>query len=231
MSDSDIGNSGGGNPGGDDLDGLAGEYVLGTLTGADRTQFEARLRGDAAAARAVAEWSRRLQPLADAVPPAIPPAGLWQRIAQEIGMPGKPSRRSWIILAAAAAILAAALFIGDLLRQPTVMAVAELTPKGGATAFTVSVLEDRKSLLIRAGTVETPQNQAYELWAVPASGAPVSLGVINASGETERDVAEDKRALLETGVTLAVSLEPEGGSPTGAPTGPVLFVGALATAQ
>jgi len=226
MSDSDIGN-----PGGDDLDGLAGEYVLGTLSGADRTQFEARLRGDAAAARAVADWSRRLQPLADAVPPAIPPAGLWQRIAQEIGMPGKPSRRSWIILAAAAAILAAALFIGDLLRQPTVMAVAELTPKGGATAFTVSVLEDRKSLLIRAGTVETPQNQAYELWAVPASGAPVSLGVINASGETERDVAEDKRALLETGVTLAVSLEPEGGSPTGAPTGPVLFVGALATAQ
>ena len=226
MSDSDIGN-----PGGDDLDGLAGEYVLGTLSGADRTQFEARLRGDAAAARAVADWSRRLQPLADAVPPAIPPAGLWQRIAQEIGMPGKPSRRSWIILAAAAAILAAALFIGDLLRQPTVMAVAELTPKGDATAFTVSVLEDRKSLLIRAGTVETPQNQAYELWAVPASGAPVSLGVINASGETERDVAEDKRALLETGVTLAVSLEPEGGSPTGAPTGPVLFVGALATAQ
>ena len=226
MSDSDIGN-----PGGDDLDGLAGEYVLGTLSGADRTQFEARLRGDAAAARAVADWSRRLQPLADAVPPAIPPAGLWQRIAQEIGMPGKPSRRSWIILAAAAAILAAALFIGDLLRQPTVMAVAELAPKGGATAFTVSVLEDRKSLLIRAGTVETPQNQAYELWAVPASGAPVSLGVINASGETERDVAEDKRALLETGVTLAVSLEPEGGSPTGAPTGPVLFVGALATAQ
>ena len=226
MSDSDIGN-----PGGDDLDGLAGEYVLGTLSGADRTQFEARLRGDAAAARAVADWSRRLQPLADAVPPAIPPAGLWQRIAQEIGMPGKPSRRSWIILAAAAAILAAALFIGDLLRQPTVMAVAELAPKGGATAFTVSVLEDRKSLLIRAGTVETPQNQAYELWAVPASGAPVSLGVINASGETERDVAEDKRALLETGVTLAVSLEPEGGSPTGVPTGPVLFVGAFATAQ
>ena len=87
------------------------------------------------------------------------------------------------------------------------------------------------ALLIRAGTVETLQNQAYELWAVPASGAPVSLGIVNASGETERDVAEDKRALLETGVTLAVSLEPEGGSPTGAPTGPVLFVGALSTPQ
>ncbi len=231
MSDSDMGNPGGGDPGGDDLDGLAGEYVLGTLTGADRAQFEARLRSDLAAARAVAEWSRRLQPLANAVPPAIPPAGLWQRIAQEIGMPGKPSRRSWIILAAAAAILAAALFIGDLVRQPAVTAIAELAPKDGATAFTVSVLDDRKSLLIRAGTVDPLQDQAYELWAVPPSGAPVSLGLVNASGETARDVPEDKRALLETGITLAVSLEPAGGSPTGAPTGPVLFVGALATAQ
>ncbi len=225
MSDSDIGN-----PGGDELDGLAGEYVLGTLSGADRARFEARLRNEAAAARAVAEWSRRLQPLAEAVPPAIPPAGLWQRIAQEIGMPGKPSRRSWIVLAAAAAILAAALFIGDLLRPPVVTAIAELAPKGGATAFTVSVLEDRASLLIRAGSVEPLQNQSYELWAVPPAGAPVSLGLVNASGETERAVAQDKRALLETGVTLAVSLEPEGGSTTGAPTGPVLFVGALATA-
>lgn len=226
MSDSDIGN-----PGGDDLDGLASEYVLGTLSGVARAQFEARLRSDAVAARAVAEWSLRLQPLAEAVPPAIPPAGLWQRIAQEIGGSGKPSRRSWIVFAAAAAILAAALFIGDLMRQPAVVAVAELAPKGGATAFTVSVLEDRKSLLIRAGTVDPLQNQSYELWAVPPTGAPVSLGLVNASGETERDVPVDKRTLLETGVTLAVSLEPEGGSTTGAPTGPVLFAGALVTAQ
>ena len=75
------------------------------------------------------------------------------------------------------------------------------------------------------------QNQSYELWAVPPSGTPVSLGLINASGETETDVPRDKRALLESGVTLAVSLEPQGGSTTGAPTGPVLFVGALSTPQ
>lgn len=215
----------------EDLDGLAGEYVLGTLTGADRAQFEARLRTDAAAARAVAEWARRLQPLADAVPPAIPPASLWRRITAELGTPQAPSRRSWLTAAAAAAVLAAALFIGNLMRQPEVTAIAELAPQGGATAFTVSVLEDRAALLVRAGTVDPLQDQSYELWAVPPSGAPVSLGLVNAAGETKTDVPQDKRVLLESGVTLAISLEPAGGSTTGAPTGPVLFVGALVTAQ
>ncbi len=215
----------------DDLDSLAGEYVLGTLAGDDRVQFEARLSMDAAAAQAVAIWALRLQPMADAVAPAIPPATLWQKIVSEIGLPQKPSRRAWIALAAAAAAVIAALFITDLLRPPSVIGVAELTPQGGATAFTVSVLDDREKLLVRAGTVDQPQNQSYELWAVPPSGTPVSLGVINASGETESDVPAEKRALLEAGVTLAVSLEPQGGSATGAPTGPVLFVGALSTPQ
>lgn len=226
MSDSDIGNSGG-----DDLDGLAGEYVLGTLAGADRAAFEARLRLDAAAARAVAEWSQRLQPLADAVAPAIPPAALWQRITHAVGAPRKPSRRGWIALAAAAAVLAAVLFVGDLMRKPEIAAIAELAPQGGAVAFTVAVPADRETLLIRAGTVDALQDQSYELWAVPASGVPVSLGLVNAAGETESAVPQDKRALLDVGVTLAVSLEPAGGSTTGAPTGPVLFAGALATAQ
>lgn len=221
MTDSDI----------DDLDGLAGEYVLGTLAGEDRAAFEARLNHDAAAARTVAAWAARLQPLAESVAPAIPPATLWQKIAAEIGSPQTSSRRTWIALAAAASIAIAALMFSQLLRQPDVAAVADLTPQGGATAFTVSVLEDRETLLIRAAAVDQVQNQSYELWAVPASGTPVSLGVIDAGGETERDVPADKRALLDVGVTLAVSLEPAGGSTTGAPTGPVLFTGALTAAQ
>ena len=214
----------------DDLNSLAGEYVLGTLAGDDRVQFEARLALDTAAARAVAAWAQQLQPMADAVPPAIPPAGLWQKIVSEIGLPQKPSRRSWIVVAAAAAIVAAVLFVGDLMRRPEIGAVAQLAPQGGATAFNVAVTRDRAKLLIRAEAVDQPQDKSYELWAVPSSGgAPVSLGIIDTSGETESDVPQDKRALLDVGVTLAVSLEPVGGSPTGSPTGPVLFVGALFT--
>ena len=69
-------------------------------------------------------------------------------------------------------------------------------------------------------------NNSYELWVVPQTGAPISLGVVEQTGETERDVAENLRPLLVTGGTLAVSLEPVGGSTTGAPS-TVMFVGAL----
>jgi anti-sigma-K factor RskA len=137
----------------------------------------------------------------------------------------------WIAAAVAAALIAVAFLFPDLVFRPEVNAVAQLaSPQGGAPAFEVSVLDDRKKLLIRAAQVSAVPNQSYELWAVPPQGAPISLGVVEPTGETERDVAETLRPLLAPGGTLAVSLEPEGGSPTGAPT-QVMFVGALAPPQ
>jgi anti-sigma-K factor RskA len=213
----------------DDLNDLAAEYVLGTLAGDERVAFEARLQRDPAAMRAVATWAAHLQPLADAVTPAIPSPDLWQRIQREAGLPTRPRMRApiWIAAAIAAAVIAVAfLFAGPILK-PEVSAIAQLAPQGGEPAFVVSILDDRETLLVRAAQVSAVPNQSYELWAVPPSGAPVSLGVIAATGETERDVAENVRGLLTIGATLAVSLEPEGGSPTGTPT-TVMFAGTLA---
>ena len=214
----------------DDLNDLAGEYVLGTLAGADRVAFEGRLPRDAAAMRAVALWAQHLQPLADAVTPAIPAPQLWQRIERDLGLPTRTKTRApmWIAAAVAAAIVAVAFLFPDLYMKPDVNAVAQLAPPtGGQPAFVVSVLDDRQKLLIRAAAVAPQPNNSYELWAVPSTGAPVSLGVVEQTGETEREVAENARSLLTIGATLAVSLEPIGGSTTGAPT-TVMFVGALA---
>ncbi len=213
----------------DDLNDLAGEYVLGTLAGAERVAFEGRLRHEPAAARAVALWASHLQPLADAITPAIPPTDLWRRIEREVGLPSRSRARGavWIAAAVAAVLIAVAFLFPDLIFKPEVNAVAQLAPQGGEPAFVVSVLGDQKKLLIRAAKVDALPNKSYELWAVPPSGAPISLGVIEAKGETERDIAENLRGLLTPGATLAVSLEPLGGSPTGAPTA-VMFVGALA---
>ncbi|HET6160964.1 MAG TPA: anti-sigma factor [Dongiaceae bacterium] len=213
----------------DDLNDLAGEYVLGTLAGAERVAFEARLQRDPAAMRAVAIWAQQLQPLADAIPPSIPPADLWQRIQREVGLPIRPKMRApvWAAIAVAAALIAIAFLFPDLIFKPEVNSIAQLAPQGGEPAFVVSVLDDQKKLLIRAAKVDDQPNKSYELWCVPPSGAPISLGVIEAKGETERGVAENMRHLLTPGATLAVSLEPEGGSPTGTPT-TVMFVGQLA---
>lgn len=214
----------------DDLNDLAGEYVLGTLAGADRVAFEGRLQRDTAAMRAVALWAQHLQPLADAVTPAIPAPQLWQRIERDLGLPTRTKNRApmWIAAAVAAAIVAVAFLFPDLIMRPEVNAVAELaSPQGGQPAFVVSVLDDQEKLLIRAATVAPMPNNSYELWVVPQTGAPISLGVVEQTGETEREVAENLRGLLVPGGTLAVSLEPVGGSTTGAPT-TVVFVGALA---
>jgi anti-sigma-K factor RskA len=213
----------------DDLNDLAGEYVLGTLAGADRMAFEGRLQRDAAAMRAVTLWAQHLQPLADAVTPAIPAPQLWQRIERDLGLPTRAKSRApmWIAAAVAAAIVAVAFLFPDLYMKPDVNAVAQLAPPtGGEPAFVVSVLDDQEKLLIRAANVQPQPNNSYELWCVPPTGAPISLGVVEQTGETERDVAENLRPLLTVGGTLAVSLEPVGGSPTGAPT-TVMFVGAL----
>ena len=214
----------------DDINDLAGEYVLGTLAGAERVAFEGRLQRDQAAARAVAIWSLHLQPLADAITPQIPPAEIWNRIQHEVGLPTKVRAPIWIAAAIAAAIIVIALLFPSVILKPEITAVAQIGPEGAPAAFVVERLDDREELLIRAAAVEPRADRSYELWAVPASGVPVSLGIIEDTGETKRDIADDLRDLLATGATLAVSLEPVGGSPTGAPT-EVLYAGTLNAAQ
>jgi len=69
---------------GDDLDALAGDYVLGTLPAAGRRAVEARLPGDAALRAAVEDWEARLLPLTALAAPVDPSDGLWPRIAGSV---------------------------------------------------------------------------------------------------------------------------------------------------
>jgi anti-sigma-K factor RskA len=70
--------------------------------------------------------------------------------------------------------------------------------------------------------------RSLELWAITADGKPISLGVIPADGSGKIELSEVQKVLITKPIALAVSLEPKGGSPTGQPTGPVLYQGALA---
>jgi anti-sigma-K factor RskA len=73
-----------------------------------------------------------------------------------------------------------------------------------------------------------PEEKSLELWMVPADGAPRSLGVFAAGqgGDGELVIPVEMRSAIGDGTTFAVSLEPFGGSRTGAPTGPVVASGA-----
>jgi anti-sigma-K factor RskA len=84
-------------------------------------------------------------------------------------------------------------------------------------------------LQARAINVAAPANgQVYELWMLPNGGAaPVSLGLLPMMGEIALPLDAARTAILANTGTLAVSVEPAGGSPTGAPTGPVVYTAPL----
>ena len=85
--------------------------------------------------------------------------------------------------------------------------------------------QDRNRIEITAlNAPPATAGRAYELWLIPdADAPPQSLGLLPASGRQTVTVP----AALRT--QLAVSIEPAGGSPTGLPTGPVIYRGVLAS--
>jgi anti-sigma-K factor RskA len=114
----------------------------------------------------------------------------------------------------------------QLASAPQVEYVAVLNDDQASAAMLVTFDPVNNRLTLqRVGGFQEASDKSLQLWALPPSGGPRSLGVLGqdrllqlAAGES--DVREVP--------TLAISLEPKGGVPseTG-PTGPVLFKGAL----
>jgi len=100
---------------------------------------------------------------------------------------------------------------------------------GAGTSFVASVSGDGRSLVTRPlQRVAVQPGRVLELWSVPPDGAPRSLGLISADGSTVLSRDRLPPTLLKGGTqALAVSVEPPGGSTTGAPTGPVVYAGQL----
>jgi len=209
-----------------DRDLLAAEYVLGSLEGEERSEAERLLASDADFARSVAAWQRRLTPLAEYVAPVPPPAELWRRVQRSIAPVGnvvafRRRVRFWQASTCVALAIAASLAAFMVLRQPEPARVAVLSPMGGGAPVMLATLE-RDALVVRpTGVVSVPSDKDLELWSLPQGETrPKSLGVLPAAGRT-------LAASLAANTQLLVSLEPKGGSPTGQPTGPVLYGGYL----
>ena len=79
----------------------------------------------------------------------------------------------------------------------------------------------------RNGPMPSDPRHAHELWVIPPGGKPRSLGTMGTSKQMHMRLADALAQLLQQGATIAISVEPPGGSPTGAPTGPVVVAGSL----
>jgi anti-sigma-K factor RskA len=208
----------------DDADMLAAEYALGSLDPEEAREAERRLAEDPEFARQVAVWQNRLTPLAMHVPAADPPADLWDRIAASTTAAVVPLRRVriWQATTLGALALAASLAAFMLLRPPEPARVAVLAPIASGSPVLLATAGAGGRLTIRpSGAISVPGDRDLELWALAKGDTqPRSLGVLPAAGrELTISLAPDTQ--------LMVSLEPRGGSPTGQPTGPVLYGGTL----
>ena len=225
-------------------DRVAADYVVGTLRGAARRRVEQLLPAHPLLREAVKRWEAGLMPLTASVAPQKPSAAVWQRIVSRIG--GAPVAvadtpwwsnlsllRTLSFLSVVAVVgLSAWLSNPPPAQPPLIVVLNSTTPTdtlpAGTTAppaIIASISGDGKAVVTRTLVdVGVKADRTLELWAIPGSGSPRSLGLIAASGAS----VVKQRKLPPGTAALAVSLEPSGGSTPGAPTGPVLYVGKLA---
>jgi anti-sigma-K factor RskA len=113
-----------------------------------------------------------------------------------------------------------------LLATPQIEYVAVLADDKAAASMLVTFdPKSQRLTLQRVGGYQEASSQSLQLWALPPSGGPKSLGVLGSDKVLRLTAAEND---VKAVPTLAISLEPKGGVPSeGGPTGPVLFKGAL----
>ena len=214
---------------------LAAEYVMGTLEADEAEAARARLATDRTFADEVRFWERHLFPLTALVRPVPPPAGLWSRIEAAVGAETAPSApatlpvpandnwlRFWRTTALASLAVAASLATFVALRPATPPVFAVLAPTGATVPVLVALAGPDGGIGLRpSAAITVAPDRDLQLWSLPAGATrPISLGVLPPGG---KQVPPG----VVPGTKLLVSLEPKGGSPTGQPTGPVVYGGLL----
>jgi anti-sigma-K factor RskA len=213
------------------------------VTAAERAIGVKLLRPGDLESAPVALWSARLSALFELLPEVRPGDHVWRAVAQRIDRIARSeldtirsARRSlwrWRATAIAAMALVAtclAIILGPLRsflfsrEQPY---IATLGPNNVSPILT-AVFDPNQDTLTLA-PVNGPMSGANspQLWFVPSQGAPISLGIIDLSRQAEVHLPRGMPLRLRGDGALAISLEPPGGSPSAAPTGPIVAQGHL----
>lgn len=224
------------------------EYAIGLLHGQELAAAREQGAADPNFAREAAQWRGRLAALFDEVEPVAAPTALWPRIEDALGAVSGGSnvvtlRRRvnvWRGMTGAMTALAASLALVVINRSPPPVPAPVSVPasqpmvamiKAGADVAAVANWDaGSRQLMVAEVKMPVVPDRDYQLWVIPADGKPRSVGVMPNVPHLRLALAEPLSAMLAEGATLAVSIEPAGGSPTDGPTGPVVASGALSTA-
>jgi anti-sigma-K factor RskA len=215
------------------IDRLASEYALGTLRGRARRRFERWRAGTPFVDQRCRFWEERLMHLAKGLAPVQPPAHVWPAIQRRLNLTTRqPALRRIRAFALAASVVlvvgVAALLYWHSLPAHRATAVATISAKSGEHVWELEVFGNTDRLVARAAKLPAhPPGSDYELWALPKGAAPVSLGILPAAGASSRTLTLMQKQALALSSQVAVSIEPLGGSPTGQPTGTIVYVAPL----
>lgn len=222
---------------------MAGEYVLGTLDARTAARVAAVLLGDHGWREAVAAWEERLAPLAALARTEAPPANVWDRIEERIAPAEAPRlkrerRWTWVWrLWALAASLGVMAVIGYLVLSrddaPRLMTVLVSDRNSPGVLAEVDRRGNLRLTLVPAALgrqLQAPSGKSLQVWTlVQGQQAPANAGVLPYE-PGKLVVIPASRVSAVAGMLIQITVEPDGGSPTGRPTGPVLLIGRLTMA-
>ncbi len=233
---SDLGDMAAGERGEDSV--LAAEYVLGLLGPAEHDRASLRIQQDPEFASEVRRWRAHFATLDAAFEPVSAPFGAFKRIERRLFGPEPRRGGLWNSLAfwrglAGAGLATTFLALGFALLWPrqadpeavATQLVAALQSVDSGVSFVALYDADAGTVrLVGLSGAPVPERD-FELWAIEGEGAPISMGVVGLERHSV-PLSEQVAQGFGEGTVLAVTLEPEGGSPTGGPTGPVVAQGA-----
>lgn len=229
---------------------LAAEYVMGLLDAEARADAERRIAADADFARQVETWRARFSELDDTAEEIAPAGDLWQRIDGSLSKQAPVAQtpavgvigRFWKSLAALriatlgsslAAIVLAVVAVAALqhaqqvaARKPIYVAILidDATRQAGAV---VNAFADGRVEMIPLVEMNVPDGRALQVWTLwNKEIGPRSVGLLSRAKATQLDL--EKLPGTTADQLFEITLEPAGGSPTGRPTGPILYKGTTA---
>ncbi|MBD3662592.1 anti-sigma factor [Sulfitobacter aestuariivivens] len=212
-----------------DDDTRAAEYVLRLLEDDMERAFEARLANDRDLQSLVQSWEYYLADLAVDIEEVEPPKAVRSRVLASVA--DRAGHRSWspiwswlagglVAAGVMVAVVLGGLFDGSDDLTPSFR--AELISEDRSVILTAGVIPATHEIVVERVAGAPPAEQIHELWLIAdGADAPVSLGLLQNEGTTRIRVPDEIAPGVRTG-TIAISIEPPGGSPTGAPTGPVV---------
>lgn len=216
---------------------LAAEYVLGALEPEQARMVAERLRFDAGLRDEVAAWEHRLSALARDLPPHPPRSGVWQTLVDRLGF-DHWRQQLWFWRGMTAASMMATLVLAALMMfgpgnspvpglspADTPLYVSLIRDETRGVGWLVTAGPDKHELRVKTlGSYQVSDHKSLQLWLHNPTGELVSLGLLPTDGEQSFVLPTNLAQALSDRATLAVSVEPPGGSPTGRPTGQTVSI-------